>query len=263
MLASIDANKVKLEQLSYETKSQTEQLKELRIQLGSVNQRMEQKASYQNVKNLEQQLDNYVKLTSFHYLEDVVDEKAAAADFKRLNSDFSRHQLEFEDLKARLLGTVQVQSKLQDNTKEIQAMIDHKFKIMDDELQRNAIDYIKRQNIVRDQMAEMQKDFDMRLIDYTQQIQDKATVQDITTLRGEMQSFATLTGLRELRREVVPDVKNMIIKVNGYQEENEQMKEMIRRFDEVISDKASKMALKELQYDFDGKFVQVRHWDKL
>jgi hypothetical protein len=95
-------------------------------------------------------------------------------------------------------------------------------------------------------MAEMQKDFDMRLIDYTQQIQDKATVQDITTLRGEMQSFATLTGLRELRREVVPDVKNMIIKVNSYQEENEQMKEMIRRFDEVISDKASKMALKEL-----------------
>ena len=41
------------------------------------------------------------------------------------------------------------------------------------------------------------------------------------------------------------------------------MKEMIRRFDEVLSEKASKMALKELQYDFDNRFVQVRHWDKL
>jgi hypothetical protein len=83
-------------------------------------------------------------------LEDVVDEKAKAEDVKRLFSDFNKHVLDFDDLRTRFQGTAQAQSKLQDNTKEIQAMIDHKFKIMDDELKRNAIDYIKRQNIVRD-----------------------------------------------------------------------------------------------------------------
>lgn len=88
---------------------------------------------------------------------------------------------------------------------------------MDDELKRNAIDYIKRQNIVRDQMAEMQKDFDVRLIEQMASITDKATMQDIATLRGEMQAFATMNSIRELRREVVPDVKNMVSKVNGYQ----------------------------------------------
>jgi hypothetical protein len=66
-------------------------------------------------------------------------------------------------------------------------------------------------------LAEMQKDLDVRLIELTSQIQDKATIIDISTLKGEMQSFATMNSIRELRREVVPDVKNMISKVTGYQ----------------------------------------------
>lgn len=96
-------------------------------------------------------------------------------------------------------------------------MMNHKFKIMDDELKKNAVDYIKRSNIARDQLAEMQKDFDVRLIEQTSQIQDKATLLDLATLKAEMQSFVTMNTIRDLRREVVPDVKNMVSKVTGYQ----------------------------------------------
>ena len=88
---------------------------------------------------------------------------------------------------------------------------------MDDELKKNAVDYIKRSNIARDQLAEMQKDFDVRLIELTSQIQDKATLIDLATLKAEMQSFVTMNTIRDLRREVVPDVKNMVSKVTGYQ----------------------------------------------
>jgi len=63
----------------------------------------------------------------------------------------------------------------------------------------------------------MQKDFDVRLIEQTSQIQDKATMMDLATLKSEMQSFATMNSIRDLRREVVPDVKNMVSKVTGYQ----------------------------------------------
>jgi len=44
-------------------------------------------------------------LTSFHYLEDVVDEKAKADDLKRLLSDFNKHVLDFDDLRTRFQGT--------------------------------------------------------------------------------------------------------------------------------------------------------------
>lgn len=41
------------------------------------------------------------------------------------------------------------------------------------------------------------------------------------------------------------------------------MKEMIRRFDEIVSDKASKSQLTELEYQIDQAFVKKKYWDKL
>lgn len=41
------------------------------------------------------------------------------------------------------------------------------------------------------------------------------------------------------------------------------MKQMIRRFDEVMSDKASKSQLNELEYKIGEQYVKIRYWDKL
>ncbi len=41
------------------------------------------------------------------------------------------------------------------------------------------------------------------------------------------------------------------------------MKEMIRRFDEVISDKASKTALSQLSHEIDQNYVKKKYWDRL
>ena len=41
------------------------------------------------------------------------------------------------------------------------------------------------------------------------------------------------------------------------------MKEMIRRFDEVISEKASKMAINELEHIVEVNYVKKRYWEKL
>lgn len=46
-----------------------------------------------------------------------------------------------------------MQHKLQDNSKEFSALIEHRFKIVDDELKRNGLDYIKRANQLRDQVG--------------------------------------------------------------------------------------------------------------
>ena len=41
------------------------------------------------------------------------------------------------------------------------------------------------------------------------------------------------------------------------------MKEMIRRFDEIVSDKASKSQLTELDYQTEQNYVKKKYWDKL
>ena len=38
---------------------------------------------------------------------------------------------------------------------------------------------------------------------------------------------------------------------------------MVRRFDEVLSEKASKMAINELQFYVEQHYVKKKYWDKL
>ncbi len=41
------------------------------------------------------------------------------------------------------------------------------------------------------------------------------------------------------------------------------MREMIRRFDEIVSDKASKSMLTQLEYEVDQNYVKKKYWDRL
>jgi hypothetical protein len=79
----------------------------------------------------------------------------------------------------------------------------------------------------------------------------------------DMQKYATLNSLRDLERKVVPVVNAMCDKVQEYGISNDQMREMIRRFDEVLSDKAAKSALTQLEYEFDQAYVKKKYWDRL
>lgn len=41
------------------------------------------------------------------------------------------------------------------------------------------------------------------------------------------------------------------------------MREMIRRFDEVLSDKASKTSLTQLEYEIEQAYVKKKYWERL
>lgn len=61
----------------------------------------------------------------------------------------------------------------------------------------------------------------------------------------------------------MPAIESMRNSIFDFGAQNMQMKEMIRRFDEVISDKASKSQLVELEYQIDQGYVKKKYWDKL
>ena len=111
-----------------------------------MSQRVEQKASYTNLKSIERQLLEYAKLSNLEIVQDSVEAKANSHEVKRLTSDFALHQVEFDDLKTRFFNTVDSQHKLADNTKEFSSQIEHRFKIVDDEIARNLIDTNKKVN---------------------------------------------------------------------------------------------------------------------
>lgn len=142
--------------------------------------------------------------------------KANNYELKRLIADFELHRGEFEDLKTRFGSTVDSQHKLQDNTKEQAATIDHKFKLIDDEMKRNGLDYVNKVKQVRDQMRAFQKEVDLKFVEEANKVQERATYEDIAAVRDEMQKYALITSIRELRREILPEVRKMGTSITAY-----------------------------------------------
>ena len=61
----------------------------------------------------------------------------------------------------------------------------------------------------------------------------------------------------------MPELWQMKQAMQAYSQEHSQIKEMIRRFDEIISEKASKMAISELEFFIENHYVKKKFWDKL
>lgn len=78
-----------------------------------------------------------------------------------------------------------------------------------------------------------------------------------------IEKYALSASLRDLRKEVVPLLSEFKKKMEDHDEGYAQMKEMVRRFDEVLSEKASKMAINELQFYVEQHYVKKKYWDKL
>ena len=51
--------------------------------------------------------------------------------------------------------------------------------------------------------------------------------------------------------------------VSDFGRQNEQMREMVRRFDEILSEKASKASLNEAENAMANNYVKLRYWEAL
>ena len=73
------------------------------------------------------------------------------------------------------------------------------------------------------------------------------TKDDIERVYKRFSEFASYAELDKHKKEIEPMVKLCRSTQDKFVFEHEQMKEMIRRFDECISEKANKMSLIELE----------------
>jgi hypothetical protein len=75
----------------------------------------------------------------------------------------------------------------------------------------------------------------------------------------QFEKYALYQDLRDLYAKVLPPLSTFEAKMDAMQVGYDQSKEMIRRYDEIISDKANKTAIKEI-YELMRHFIKM---DKL
>lgn len=64
--------------------------------------------------------------------------------------------------------------------------MDHKFKLIDDEMKRNSVDYMNKVKQVRDQLRGFQKEVELKFVEESSKVQERATLEDIAAIRSDL-----------------------------------------------------------------------------
>ena len=99
--------------------------------------------------------------------------------------------------------------------------MESRFTLIGDEIKRNEIELMNKMNQLKEQFVGQQKYIDSRFVDDLNKIQQRVTFEELDVVKLEMQKYATLNGLRELEKKVLPVVNNMCDKVLEFAASND------------------------------------------
>ena len=92
----------------------------------------------------------------------------------------------------------------------------------------------------------------MRLIlrNNIENIDLKETIAEVNIIRSKFDNYCSYSHLKDLYNKVIPSIQGFEGNIKEFNLEMEQHKEMIQRFDEVLSSKASKFSIDKIQDEF-------------
>lgn len=99
--------------------------------------------------------------------------------------------------------------------------------------------------------------------DSQETITSLVTKADIKRVYDRLDDFARFSDLTKFQEELRPVMNDCRTDLTLYATEHAQMKEMIRRFDECLAEKANKMTLVELEKRIQDNFLNIKQWDAL
>ena len=83
----------------------------------------------------------------------------------------------------------------------------------------------------------------------------KASLKEIDLVIQKLSQYATKESFKELWDKVIPPVKSFQDSIYSYRDQNLQFREIIRRFDDVLLTKASKLDITTFEDDVKNKYV--------
>eukprot|EP00347_Sterkiella_histriomuscorum_P007153 403350064 len=244
-------------------KTQIELMKDMRYQISQVSQKLDEKATYQNLRNLEYQMNDYVKIQTLKVVEQDIKEKVDQEVFNSLKDEFRLAQ-----------GNIQMLMKINKVHEETQHQMDHSLKDSLHQLEKKltnveydfkkySLDNNARLGNLRDQTTNFKKEVENRFNEDHYKLTLCATTSDLERIKQSLDRFSTVTEFNTLKNDVLPVIRSFKLDIDGFKESNEQIKEMIRRFDEVLSEKASKVSILEFEHQIEKEYVRKKYWDQL
>ena len=83
----------------------------------------------------------------------------------------------------------------------------------------------------------------------------KASLKDVDLVIQKLSQYATKESFKELYDKVIPPVKSFQESMYSYRDQNLQFREIIRRFDDVLLTKASRLDISSFEDEIKNKYV--------
>lgn len=90
-----------------------------------------------------------------------------------------------------------------------------------------------------------------------------ATKRDVMKIYSDMKAYTSQDDLNKFKNEITPIANEAVAMLQSNKTESQMVREIIRRFDEVISDKASKHSISELRKELEANFARVTRLQEL
>ena len=104
---------------------------------------------------------------------------------------------------------------------------------------------------------------DQIIQDHSKSIDNLVKSEQLEAIYKKFPQFASHEELKKHKDRVEPLCKTTIAEQNKFKLEHTQMKEMIRRFDELLADKTNKISLIELEERVSKNYLSQKQWGQL
>ena len=91
------------------------------------------------------------------------------------------------------------------------------------------------------------------------ELKQKTNMEETVRLWKRFQQYAEYGDLKDLYQKVMPQLRGFEERLMEAQRENTKFQEILRRFDEVLTDKASKQDFREAIEKFD-EYIDINQW---
>ena len=82
------------------------------------------------------------------------------------------------------------------------------------------------------------------------QLDKKAEAEELRRLTGRVDLCVSLEHIKEVEQKIMPKVENFRAELKTFYDENQQHRNILLRFDEVMLEKASKFAIEQVYNHF-------------
>nr|ACK37611.1 putative reticulocyte-binding protein 2 [Kahliella matisi] len=226
-----------------------------------------------NLKNIQSMFTEKVDLSDLSKIEarlaDCAPWDAVRNVYKEINlylrkDDFSIHKAELQktfkdiqDLLNLLVSKKDVQNELLNLKLQIMKEFEKYSKIKDCQSYRQDIQ--RSMGMLNNINNDHKKSFnriDNDIVNLKRQIQNKAEDYDLNALKKQTEEYALKNDFNKLEHKVLPTIQQFERKILEFQISASQHSEIIRRYDEVISEKASKFMVTQIQTEANRTFAK-------